>query len=106
MGMELKVDLDVERLGKEIAKALLVELLPHLERNIREETVFSKKELAGYLGVSASWINDRIQRKEIPYIKMGKHVRFNKTQINKWRETYSVQLINTRQPKLKSIQLR
>jgi excisionase family DNA binding protein len=106
MGMELKVDLDVERLGKEIAKALLVELLPHLERNNREETVFSKKELAEYLGVSASWINDRIQKKEIPYIKLGKHVRFKKTQINQWRETYSVPLINIRQPKLKSIQLR
>ena len=106
MGMELKIDLDVERLGKEIAKALLVELLPHLERNNRAAEVFSKKELADYLGVSASWINDRIQRKEIPYIKIGKHVRFNKTKINQWRETYSVPLINTRQPKLKSILLR
>ena len=106
MGMELKIDLDVERLGKEIAKVLLGELLPRLEGINREETVFSKKELAEYLGVSASWINERIQRKEIPYIKMGKHVRFNKTQINKWQETYSVPLINIRQPKLKSIKLR
>ena len=43
MGMELKVDLDVERLGKEIAKALLVELLPTLKGITGKKRFFQRR---------------------------------------------------------------
>jgi excisionase family DNA binding protein len=104
--MELKVDLDVERLGKEIAKALMVELAPIFQGTKREQTVFTKKELSQYLGVSGSWINARITTKEIPYIKMGRHVRFAKDEVDKWRFSGSIPQINTRQPILKNIKFK
>jgi excisionase family DNA binding protein len=104
--MELKIDLDVEQLGKEIGKFLLMELPPLLSHNDQGETLLTKQGLAEYLEVSESWINDRIRDKEIPHIKLGHHVRFNEKEINQWLKSLSMPVINPRQAKLKTFKLR
>ena len=42
------------------------------------------KELAEKLNVKESWIRSRVFKREIPFIKVGKHVRFDLTVIDEW----------------------
>jgi len=52
--------------------------------------LFTVKTLAKYLNVSEQWIRERVQFNEIPYIKVGKNVRFNKADIDSWLEGLKV----------------
>jgi excisionase family DNA binding protein len=40
--------------------------------------------VAKYLGVKVSWIYDKTRKKEIPYAKVGKYLRFRKSTIDDW----------------------
>lgn len=47
-------------------------------------------ELAGDLRVKLSWVRSMIFRKEIPFIKIGRHIRFEEEAIKKWICTHQV----------------
>ncbi|MEE9441579.1 MAG: helix-turn-helix domain-containing protein [candidate division Zixibacteria bacterium] len=53
---------------------------------------FDKKQLAEYLGLSLhtidSWVS---QRREIPYVKMGRRVLFDNNDVERWIEQNKVQ---------------
>ncbi len=52
---------------------------------------FSKKELAEFLGLSVFTIDTWVsQRREIPYVKMGRRVMFDKTDVEAWIERQKV----------------
>ena len=42
------------------------------------------QEASGFLKMKESWIRSAIFRREIPYIKMGALIRFNKGELQKW----------------------
>lgn len=48
------------------------------------------EELSNYLNVNISWIYERTSKKKLPFIKVGKYVRFNKDQIDQWLESQTV----------------
>ena len=50
----------------------------------RDETVLNQDELAKYLKVSRSWVDQKISQNEIPYFKVGKYPRFKKAEIDGW----------------------
>ncbi|MCB4791300.1 MAG: helix-turn-helix domain-containing protein [Elusimicrobia bacterium] len=49
-----------------------------------EEHLLNIKELAQYLNVKVKAIYNMVYEKRIPKIKVGKLLRFNKTQIDAW----------------------
>lgn len=42
------------------------------------------KELSEYLGIKKSSLYDKVHRKEIPFYKIGRLVRFKKEEIDEW----------------------
>ena len=51
----------------------------------KKKQFLSKKELSEYLGISVftidSWVSER---REIPFVKMGKRVMFDRTDVANW----------------------
>lgn len=50
------------------------------------------EELSSDLGVNQSWLRYKIFRKEIPHLKIGKHVRFDPEVVKSWVENQSVKI--------------
>ena len=52
----------------------------------------TKKELAGYLGLSVftidSWVS---QRREVPFVRMGRRVMFDMEDVQTWVEANKIQ---------------
>ena len=46
------------------------------------QNLLTKKEAADYLGVSAGFIDTRMRKEEISYIKLGKKVRFKQEDLD------------------------
>ena len=46
--------------------------------------IFDIKEAAAYLKVKESWLRYQIFRKNIPQLKMGRHIRFEAEALDKW----------------------
>lgn len=73
---------------------MLTMFLPKRERNLNElstearamETIYTIPEVAKYLKMSKSKVYYLIQRREIPYIKIGRNVRIKEADLLKWLE--------------------
>ena len=48
------------------------------------------REASEFLKMKESWIRSAIFKREIPYIKVGALIRFNKSELLKWLERQSV----------------
>ena len=61
-------------------------------RRTPEKQFLTKKELADYLGLSVftidSWVS---QRREVPFVKMGRRVMFDMGDVRTWVEANKVQ---------------
>lgn len=69
-----------------------------------DDTVFTVEGLSKYLSVSEQWVYERVQLKEIPFIKIGKFIRFKKGSIDKWltgQETPAANLFSKRVSQLR-----
>ena len=53
--------------------------------------LLSIEEVAKLLSVKVSWIRSLVFKKQIPYLKIGKHIRFSTTEIEKWVEERRIQ---------------
>ena len=54
------------------------------------EKLMAIKEVAKLLNVKISWLRSAIFRREIPYIKVGNHVRFQEKDLLDWPEKNKV----------------
>jgi len=89
--MKAELQFDIQELVALIAQAVVKEIKPLLGMATDgEESLFTVKTLAEYLQVSQQWVYKRIQRHEIPYIKMGKFPRFKKSDIHRWLDTLKI----------------
>ena len=52
-------------------------------------------ELATMLQVPKSWIYDRTRNNRIPYIKIGKYIRFDKDEIIEWIKNEQPKSLNS-----------
>jgi excisionase family DNA binding protein len=51
--------------------------------NRTDDTLLNVKELAKYLSVEPSWVYKKVQQGLLPYFKVGKYLRFQKSEIDK-----------------------
>ncbi len=58
-----------------------------------EKRYLGIKELAEYLGLSIGTVYSWVCYKKIPYIKMGRLVKFDLKRINEWVEENSIAVI-------------
>ncbi len=80
--------------------AKVVELIKPLLSNSRhkdtqEDQIFTVKTLAEYLGVSVNWVYERSRKREIPRFKVGRLVRFRKSEIDRWMATVKTPAMTT-----------
>ena len=81
----MNIEIDDSKLITDIADKVIESLKPLLNSNtVQEDTLFTVESLAYYLQVSKQWVYDRVHLNEIPYMKMGKFLRFRKSVIDKW----------------------
>ncbi len=90
--MNSKIEIEVPELAHEIADEVAKILAPLLATKPvrKDDSLLGVKELAEYIGVSIQWVYERVQLKEIPYIKVGKHLRFRKSDIDGWLDSLKV----------------
>ncbi len=53
---------------------------------VDDEKLLTKKEIASFLNVSIKMIDRKVSMNEIPYLKIGRLVRFSKKKILAWAE--------------------
>lgn len=57
--------------------------------------LMSSEELADYLGVSKDWIYQRTAKNEIPFGKVGRLVKFRRSEIDRWLTARSVPAVTS-----------
>ena len=89
--MKTTLEFDIQELASQVAIQVGKAIKPILDQYpLREDRLYDVQELAEYLSVSTQWIYERVQLKEIPYIKVGKLLRFRKSDIDTWLDTLKV----------------
>jgi excisionase family DNA binding protein len=53
---------------------------------VEDEKLLTKKEIAEFLSVSIKMIDKKVHMNEIPFMKIGRLVRFSKSKILAWAE--------------------
>jgi excisionase family DNA binding protein len=80
------VNIEIEQLQSLIDA--LRERIDHFQKQKQklqvESDYFTTKELADYLQVTLPTVYKYVAKKEIPYIKLGRFVRFKKSDIKQW----------------------
>lgn len=51
---------------------------------VEDEKLLTKKEMANFLNVSVKTIDKKVHMNEIPYMKIGRLVRFSKNKVLAW----------------------
>ena len=74
-------DKDIERVANKVLEVLQEQMLAH------SPSFLSTEELATHLNVPKSWIYDRTRDNTIPFIKIGKYVRFSLPEVLAWLKT-------------------
>jgi len=86
--VKAELTLDTAELIRQITHEVIRAITPLLVKAEGEEdTLFTVKTLARYLGVSDQWVYERVHLHEIPLIKMGKFPRFRKSDIDRWLDS-------------------
>ena len=56
-------------------------------------SLFNRREIADYIGVSERTISNMMRQRRIPVIKIGKSVRFDPTKVRKALDKYEIEAI-------------
>lgn len=83
---------DIEAIAQRVLE-LLMPVLSNNEKSEDKDTLYTKKTLAGYLGVSVKWVDD-YKSLGMPYLKLKGHVRFRKKDIDNWLDKFNVPAID------------
>ena len=57
-----------------------------------EDKLLNKRELSNYLGFSIGKIDTLIKNKKIEYYKIGKNVRFDKSEVKDWSKKFKISI--------------
>ena len=76
--MKVELDFDPEIMASIISEKILKEIRSIASDKSANDVIFNVEALSKYLNVSKQWIYERIQFKQIPYIKMGCLLRFRR----------------------------
>ena len=92
--MKAELNIDTQELVREISQEVVKAIRPLLSGRAEDETVYDVDALADYLKVSKKWIYERVQFKEIPYVKICGHLRFKKSDITRWIDSHKTPVAN------------
>lgn len=95
--MKATIDLDIQIMASQIANEVATILIPLLATQSvkKDDSLLGVKDLAEYIGVGIQWVYERVQLKEIPYIKVGKLLRFRKSDIDTWLDGLKIPPMNS-----------
>jgi len=100
--MKAEINIDLQDFANEVVARIIKSIQEKLYScKVDEESLFTVKSLAKYLEVSDQWIYERIQKAEIPVIKVGKFPRFKKSDIDDWLNSLKVPVMNPLSSRLK-----
>lgn len=77
-------DNEIEKIAAKVVE-LLKPLLLNKEK--AEDKIYTPESLAIYLQVDTSWIYKIVSLRKIPFFKMGKYLRFRKSDIDAWHKS-------------------
>ncbi len=82
--MEIKIN--ETELAAKIAAIVIEAITPLIAqaKSPSDDNIFDVRSLAAFLKVDAGWIYRQIHKKNIPFFKAGKYVRFRKSEIEDW----------------------
>ena len=93
--MKTTLEFDIQELASQVAIQVGKAIKPILDQYpLREDRLYDVQELAEYLSVSTQWIYQQVQLKEIPYIKVGRLLRFKKSDIDTWLDALKIPPMN------------
>jgi excisionase family DNA binding protein len=61
--------------------------------NVTQSGLFTRKQIADYIGVSERTVSNLVSSRRIPVIKFGKSVRFDPSKVLKALEKYEIEAI-------------
>ena len=73
---------EIKAIAISVAEIVVEQLKHYFTFSKKEDPFLTVNELAGYLKVKKSWIYQKVHAKEIPYHKVGNHLRFKKSEID------------------------
>ena len=76
----------VRAVAQEIARWLIEYLQKWLQeaQAAQERALLTPEEVAQYFQVNRQWVYERTCKNEIPHIKVGKYLRFQREEIDRW----------------------
>jgi excisionase family DNA binding protein len=78
---------------EQLAQALAARILPQVQNangNKSYPRLMNVKQAAAYLGRSRSALFHLVARREIPCVKHGRNLRFDRLELDKWIERHKV----------------
>ncbi len=75
---------DIDLIVQGVAEIIKPLLSPN---DSSDEPFFDVRGLAEYLRVDESWIYQQVHLRKIPFYKLGKYVRFRKSEIEEWSKS-------------------
>lgn len=76
-------DEQVQQIQRLLAELIKKEIENRLNNNNLESPFLNKQQACNYLSISNNTLDSWIKQ-GLPYIRVGKTVRFDKTEINRW----------------------
>lgn len=58
----------------------------HVVRIDSDDRLMTVADLADYLSVTTSWVYEARRSKSLPHFKLGNHLRFLKSDVDRWLE--------------------
>jgi excisionase family DNA binding protein len=68
-------------------------IYPMSHNMFTQSGLFTRKQIADYIGVSERTISNMMRQRRIPVIKIGKSVRFDPTKVRKALDKYEIEAI-------------
>jgi excisionase family DNA binding protein len=76
----------VMALAQEIARVIIgfLKILLQEAQASQERSLLTPEEVAKHFQVNRQWVYERTSKNEIPHIKVGKYLRFQREEIDRW----------------------
>mgnify|MGYP000849891709 CR=1 len=58
--------------------------------DVGEEELMTVQEVCGLLKVTKDWLYDQVEARQIPHVRLGRHVRFHPAQLRAYLQECSV----------------
>ena len=90
----MKIEIEMTEFVAAVAEAVAQKLRPMLKGttapSVEGDGLLDVGELSTFLGASTDWIYQRTAKNEIPFVKVGRLLKFRRSEIDRWLSAHSV----------------